>query len=288
MLDYYLLEELVAFAEYGTLAAAAEHLHVTQPTLTRGMKKLEENLGVKLFHRLPNKIILTETGQLAAQEAQNLLEAQERFKQRLKHFEESQQQTSIASIAPGPLILLKKQNLSSITIISELISEENWQEKLYNHDFSALFTRENINTDTITSQFIGFENLAISIDAMTIVHPQSTISFKELAGLSFIVLKDIGIWKHIIEDNIPNAKFIYQEHYEDLTEITKQAPFPFFTTNLTQHLDNRIATQSRKITYPISDKTAKIPFYLTYLKTHEQQISPFITDIKNFWDKVQD
>lgn len=37
MIDNYLLEELVVFSKYGTLAATAEELMVTQPTVTRGM-----------------------------------------------------------------------------------------------------------------------------------------------------------------------------------------------------------------------------------------------------------
>lgn len=51
MIDNYLLEELVAFSEHKTLAAAAEYLNVTQPTLTRGMQKIENELQVTLFNR---------------------------------------------------------------------------------------------------------------------------------------------------------------------------------------------------------------------------------------------
>lgn len=54
MIDPRLLEELVAFAESGTLSGAAEKLHLTQPTVTRGMQKLESELGVALFNRSGN------------------------------------------------------------------------------------------------------------------------------------------------------------------------------------------------------------------------------------------
>ena len=69
-----LLEQLIAFEQYGTLAEVAEHLLITQPTVTRGMRKLEEELEVVLFDRKPNKIELTETGLLAVQEAKKLLQ----------------------------------------------------------------------------------------------------------------------------------------------------------------------------------------------------------------------
>lgn len=40
MLTLEQLEQLVAVADYGTLSAAAEALHISQPTLTRSMQKL--------------------------------------------------------------------------------------------------------------------------------------------------------------------------------------------------------------------------------------------------------
>lgn len=51
MLDLLELEQLAAFAEYGTLSKAAQELHISQPTLTRTMKRLEEEFGVPLFVR---------------------------------------------------------------------------------------------------------------------------------------------------------------------------------------------------------------------------------------------
>jgi DNA-binding transcriptional LysR family regulator len=45
MIEIYLLEQLKALYEYGTLSATAERLHVAQPSVSRAMKKLEEQLG---------------------------------------------------------------------------------------------------------------------------------------------------------------------------------------------------------------------------------------------------
>lgn len=54
MIDNYLLEYLVTFAQTGTLAKTATHLNVTQPTVTRGMQRLEAEFGIALFDRHPN------------------------------------------------------------------------------------------------------------------------------------------------------------------------------------------------------------------------------------------
>lgn len=75
MIEIFLLEQLVAFAKTGTLSQAALELHITQPALSRSMKKLEEELGVPLFDRSKSKIALNETGKVAAKYGERVLEA---------------------------------------------------------------------------------------------------------------------------------------------------------------------------------------------------------------------
>ena len=49
--ELYQLEHLLAFAEHGTLSGAAERLHLSQPALSRSMRRLEAELQVPLFDR---------------------------------------------------------------------------------------------------------------------------------------------------------------------------------------------------------------------------------------------
>ena len=48
-MDTRLLVFFLGIAEVGNMARAAENLHVTQPTLSKQLNKLEEMLGVELF-----------------------------------------------------------------------------------------------------------------------------------------------------------------------------------------------------------------------------------------------
>ncbi len=58
------LRYFLAIAREETIIGAAKFLHVTQPTLSRQMKELEDELGKQLFIRGNRKIILTEEGML--------------------------------------------------------------------------------------------------------------------------------------------------------------------------------------------------------------------------------
>src|SRR5699024_8279080 len=56
------LKYFLMVAREENITKAAELLHLTQPTLSRQLMQLEEELGVTLFHRGKHRITLTEDG----------------------------------------------------------------------------------------------------------------------------------------------------------------------------------------------------------------------------------
>src|SRR6516164_3415112 len=65
-IDTRLLRYFAAVAAEGNLTRAAERLFVSQPALTRQIKQLESQLGVRLFTRSPAGMMLTAAGQALA------------------------------------------------------------------------------------------------------------------------------------------------------------------------------------------------------------------------------
>ena len=68
------LRYFLAVAREENMTRAAEVLHVTQPTLSKALKTLEEELGKKLFIRHSFSIRLTEEGVLLRNRAEDLKE----------------------------------------------------------------------------------------------------------------------------------------------------------------------------------------------------------------------
>ncbi len=58
----------------GSITKASEVLHITQPTLSRQLAQMEEELGVKLFDRGSRKITLTNEGILLCRRAEEILQ----------------------------------------------------------------------------------------------------------------------------------------------------------------------------------------------------------------------
>ncbi len=67
------LRYFLAVAREENMSRAAELLHVTQPTLSKALKALEEELGKKLFIRHSFSIALTEEGVLLRDRAEDLI-----------------------------------------------------------------------------------------------------------------------------------------------------------------------------------------------------------------------
>jgi len=67
------LNYLVALADHRHFGRAAEACHVSQPTLSTQVRKLEEELGVALVERAPRQVMLTPAGVDIVERARRVL-----------------------------------------------------------------------------------------------------------------------------------------------------------------------------------------------------------------------
>ncbi len=80
-MDIRILRYFLAVAREENMTKAAEQLHVTQPTLSKALRSLEEELGKKLFTRHSFSIRLTEEGQLLRNRAEDLVSMADKITQ---------------------------------------------------------------------------------------------------------------------------------------------------------------------------------------------------------------
>lgn len=81
------LRYFLAVAREENITKAAALLHVTQPTLSRQLMQLEDELGVQLFRRSQYRVILTEDGMLLRRRAQEIVELADKAERELQHHE---------------------------------------------------------------------------------------------------------------------------------------------------------------------------------------------------------
>lgn len=73
-MDFRELSYVIAIAQHQNITKAAESLFVSQPTLSKFLKALEDNLGQALFRKLGNKYVLTYAGERYLEKAEQILQ----------------------------------------------------------------------------------------------------------------------------------------------------------------------------------------------------------------------
>ena len=82
------LRYFLAVAREENMTRAAKLLHVTQPTLSKALKSLEDELGKKLFTRRSFSISLTEEGVLLRNRAEDLVSMADKIEQEFLSFDD--------------------------------------------------------------------------------------------------------------------------------------------------------------------------------------------------------
>lgn len=96
-----------------SITKAANVLHITQPTLSRQLSQMEDDIGVKLFHRGTRKITLTNEGMLLRRRAEEILQLVDNTEKEL--IEQEERIEGKITIGCG--------ELASVQVLSELIQD---------------------------------------------------------------------------------------------------------------------------------------------------------------------
>ena len=104
------LECFMAVSNFLNFSRAAEHLRLTQPAVSHQINSLEDELGVKLFHRTSKRVRLTQAGHLFSQYAQEILSLSHLSKERLKE----SRQTSVIPFGIGCHSFLELERIKPV------------------------------------------------------------------------------------------------------------------------------------------------------------------------------
>ncbi|KCZ48344.1 hydrogen peroxide-inducible genes activator [Hyphomonas pacifica] len=191
------LQYLVALGETGSFSRAAEACHVTQPTLSAGIKELEEMLGVKLAEREARGAKLTHAGQLAVSRASALINDAHALVQAIQ---------SAGALLTGPFHLGAIPTIAPFVLPAAVraLSEAYPNLKLYLHEDKTSRLIDQLRTRTLDAALIalpwdvhGVETLPLFDDeflfAAPVNHPlakKNGLSPEDLANEDILLLED--------------------------------------------------------------------------------------------------
>lgn len=278
MVELQQLQYLVSIAEHGTLSKASEHLHVTQPALSRSMQSLEQELQVVLFERSKNKIRFNENGKIAVEYARKVLSEAEDMVDRVRAFDRSRRTIAVASCAPAPLwdLLPTLSRLyPDMTISSEMRCDETMLDGLRRHTYQVIVLPCPVEDADLVCQPYLTEQLYFSVPPTHPLAERSHLHFSDIDGENMILFSDIGFWSEVHTTKMPHSRFLVQNERFAFDELVNSSILPCFTTDLAVKY---FGANKNRSNIPIMDSEAKATFYLVCLKKNAVMLKSFKGD----------
>ena len=268
MFEFYQLEQLLAFAECGTLSGAAERLHLSQPALSRSMQRLEAELQVPLFDRQKNKIEFNEYARQVMEKCQDMIS-------RIQAFDRSQRTILVGACAPAPLWEIPPL-LSDLypdrTISSEIRENGVLLQGLRDDVYQLIILPYPVEESGITCVKYGEEHLFFSLPPAHPLSGSKALYMKDLNGETMLLRNRLGFWRDITDQKMPDTRFLEQEDIAFDT-LVRSSALPSFTTDVGLR---REGNPVNRVNIPIQDEEANVTYYCLYKPSGRNDLSSFV------------
>ena len=162
-------EYVKAISEFGGISQAAEKLDISQPTLSKYIKKLEGDLGIELFDRSALPIKLTEAGRCYVEAGKRLMDIERQLDKQLEEIKLGKSSVVKIGISPSrspymiPSIIeaYKKINPDGKVIIEERTTAE-LSERLYRGELDLIISILDENTADFEGEELFSENILLA------------------------------------------------------------------------------------------------------------------------------
>lgn len=214
-MEMYQIRYFLAVCETLNFTRTSEKCFVSQPSLTKAIQKLEDNLGGRLFNRTKNSVEMTELGKLMQPNLEQIYNAAREAREQAKSFVSGQtgklRLGVMCSVCMDPITMMLSAFQADHTDI-ELHFEEGTMEKLCDK-----IDKGELDTAILASPYefpARFETVPLYSEEYVIACPPN----HPLLAKGNIGLKDLHNAPYVSRENCEYSKYI-----EDMLEDQKVA-----------------------------------------------------------------
>jgi LysR family hydrogen peroxide-inducible transcriptional activator len=197
-MEIYQLRYFVAVAETGSFSRAAERCHVTQPSLSQQIMKLEQEIGQRLFDRAGRKVLLTDAGRFLLEHAQAILTTADNAARQLR----CEQGDGVGRLAIGviptiaPYLLPKAVEAFTTAFPKvELMIQEDYTQRLVNAlcegDLDVAIAALPIRHDQLAAEELGLDPLLLVLPRKHPLVRRRGVGLKDIQEERFVVINDV-------------------------------------------------------------------------------------------------
>lgn len=284
-MELFQLTQFKAIAEMGSMTRAAERLHISQPTLSAMLKRLEGELGVSLFTREKNRLVLTEAGRILLHHASIVLEAEQNALDALERFKRRETELRVGFCDPGPMWYYYPRY--SMTQPKKEMRAEVYPDlsrqaaSLIDRTYDVLVSYGPVEYPEVESVPLVHETFLLSVAQDSPWAKLPSVCIRE-ARIPVILLLYVDgaffagqrdFWAELEPDT-------HLEQCADFflyTQRTRNTDIPTLSTLLSRHYRE---DGNHRVLIPVTDPELSVDYYLTYLKSRRRELKPFCDWIK--------
>jgi LysR family hydrogen peroxide-inducible transcriptional activator len=206
-MEVHQLRYFVAAAQTGNFSRAAERCHVSQPSLSQQILKLEHRLGQPLFHRLGRKTTLTDAGRLLLERATAILATLDDTERRLRAGDEQHGGRLAIGAIPTVAPYMLPRTLGGFTQRCpkvELIVREDVTDHLLpavvDGELDLAIVALPISDERLQAEALLVETLLVALAPGHPLTKRRRLTIQDLAGERFILLNEM----HCLGDQVLN------------------------------------------------------------------------------------
>ena len=209
-------------AELGSFSAAADHLYISQSSLSKQIMALEKELGIELFDRSKRNIVLTEAGATFRKHAQRL---NDEYKVMLANLKEYKRAPSLSIVAIPVIaqygitsyIAQFQSTFPNIQLMLEEREASTILPALNDHQFDLAFVRDNyLDIEQYHVLEVGRDKFMVTLSVKHPLATRTSISLSELANENFIMFDKGTIVHELAVDVCRQAGFVPRIFYASL------------------------------------------------------------------------
>lgn len=278
-MDFTELESFKIIAETGSLTKAARLLHVSQPAMSAMLKKFEEELGVELFDRSPNRIYLNKTGEIALIHVKTILRNMEQMKADLLSAAQQNLTLSIAFCDPGvrwfcvPRFSLAH---SEIQLKDDLYEGNEAIKLLTERVYDLIVTPEKLQDNRIQSLPFLSDQVYLSVTENSNLLGHESISIREIPEQPLLYPQIGGYFlsqmEQVIEtDHLPLT--LVKNNYNITQHLIRTTNFLATISTLSMDLRN---DGTHRALIPMNDPELNVLYYISFMKSNKEKVKKFL------------
>lgn len=268
-MDFGQLRQLVAIADEETMSAAADVLRMPQPTLSRSIRRLEDDFGFALFDRVGRKVTLNDAGRTAVEWARQLLRDEQLMREAVETSARQAQMLRVGTVAPAPLwrlTALLVERFPRETLTSRMLDQQGIIHMVSNGTLDLGIIEANIpSAKPKALRDAGLRSCPLMVEELSIILPPShplaaykSLTAAQLDRETFLIMTDIGFWRQRVDHALPHATFIEQNDSMVFSQLAHSSPYCMFITNAPFRGD----PPAGRVIVPFDDPAAHADFLL--------------------------